>query len=220
MKVLVVAPHPDDETLGAGGTILKHLAAGDDVFWLVVTAPDPDDWPAEMVEDSLAQVKAVAAAYPFTNTIELNLPTTRLDQLGNRKIIGEFERVIRDIQPDRVYSVGDTDAHSDHMVVFEQLMLALKPFRQDVKVTEIYAYEALSSTDAGCGWRAPFVPNTYNDISPYMARKLEIMKLFRNQLQSDMLPRSLKSITALGRLRGSTIGVEYAETFRLIRGLM
>jgi len=221
MKVLAVAAHPDDETLGAGGTLLKHLSRGDQVFWLILTAPSPDDWPAEMVSRCLSQVQSVADAYGFTETIELGMPAAGMDLVSMRDVVDGISGALRAIKPDRIYTVGDTDAHTDHLVAFEGLMLALKPFRPDYDIESIYSYEVLSSTDAATGWRHKnFVPNVYSDVCEFLERKLEIMNLFENQLQPEPLPRSSSSIRALARYRGATIGIEYAEAFSVVRQII
>lgn len=221
MRVLAIAAHPDDETLGAGGTLLKHIERGDNVSWLIVTAPDPADWPAETVSQCRAQVETVGASYGFGEVVALDQPAARLEEVPKRELVDLIWQRLRSLRPERVYTVGDTDAHTDHRVAFEAVMLALKPFRREFDVEAIYAYEVLSSTDAALGWRAPtFVPNVYSDIGAYIERKLEIMEMFENQRQPDPLPRSGESIRALARLRGTTVGLEYAEAFHLVRQLL
>ena len=218
MRIVAVSAHADDETLGAGGTLLKHLAQGDDVFWIIATAAHQDDWSVEHIQQSTEQVEAVSRAYRFTDVIKLDLPTTRLDTLPKREIADRFWNALRKVRPQRVYTVGDTDVHTDHYLTFEALMLALKPFRAEFDVRAIYAYEVLSSTEAAFGFRPhTFVPNVYSDITAFLDRKLEIMALYENQLQLDSLPRSLDSLRALARYRGAAVGVKYAEAFKLIR---
>ena len=218
MNVVAISAHPDDETLGAGGTLIKHLERNDDVFWIIATVAHPDDWSEEHIQQSSRQVETVSRAYGFTDVFILDLPTTRLDTLPKREIAVRFTESLRKVQPDRVYTVGDTDVHTDHHLTFEGLMLALKPFRPEFNVGSIYAYEILSSTEAAYGFRPhTFVPNVYSDITPFLERKLEIMELYENQLQPDPMPRSLDSLRALARYRGAAVGLKYAEAFRSIR---
>jgi N-acetylglucosamine malate deacetylase 1 len=221
MRVLAVSAHPDDETLGAGGTLLKHRARGDDLHWLIATAPAPNAWPDATIRQCANQVADVAAAYAFNTTTCLEQPAAGLEQIPMRDLVDQLiEHVLR-IKPDRIYTVGDTDVHSDHSITFTALMLALKPFRVEARVKDIYSYEVLSSTEQAYGWtRQPFVPNTYCDISDHIDAKLSTMSLYTNQLQPDPLPRSEDSIRALARVRGTTIGVQYAEAFRLVRQLL
>ena len=220
MRVVAVAAHADDETLGVGGTLLKHLAQKDEVIWIIATVALEEGWPAEHIKQSAKQIELVSQAYPFTNVIQLGLPAAGLDTLPKRQITDRFLEILTDVQPDRVYTVGDTDVHTDHHLVFEGLMLALKPFRTQIHTKEIFAYEVPSSTEASFGFRPhTFVPTAYSDVTDFLERKLDIMRLYENQLQSELLPRSLDSLQALARYRGSAVGLKYAEAFRLIRGV-
>ena len=218
MRVLTVSAHPDDETLGAGGTLLKHRANGDDLFWIITTAAYEDAWPKEHIAESAKQVEDVNKAYGFQDMFKLDLPSTKLDTLPKRDMVEKLMKIIDVVRPDRVYTVGDTDVHTDHYCTFEAMMLALKPFREAFDVKSIYAYEVASSTEAAFGFRPhTFVPNVYSEITEYLEQKLDLMDMFQNQLQGEFLPRSRNSLRALARYRGSAIGVEYAEAFRLIR---
>jgi LmbE family N-acetylglucosaminyl deacetylase len=221
MKILVVSAHPDDETLGAGGTLARHIEAGDEVSWLITTAPHPDDWSQETITACDGQVTAVRQAYGFKALYDLRFPAARLEQVPKRPLIDGVMDALAQARPDRIYTVGGTDVHSDHLITFEALMLAAKPFRRDPPIGGIYAYEVLSSTEGAYGWRErPFVPNVYRDITGFLNRKAEIMALYGNQLQDDLQPRSQSAIRALARYRGATIGVESAEAFTAIREIL
>jgi LmbE family N-acetylglucosaminyl deacetylase len=221
MRVLAVAAHPDDETLGAGGTLIKHIARGDDVIWLITTKPHADDWPAEVVQQCARQVETVSKAYRVADTIELGYPAAAMERTPKRAMIDAMSKTLQAVNPDRIYSVGPTDVHDDHRTTFEVLMLASKPFQAVSGIKGIYTFEVLSSTEAALDWRdTPFVPNVYSEITEQIDRKIEIMSLFENQSQPDPLPRSPESIRALARFRGTTIGAPYAEAFRLVRQII
>ena len=221
MKVLVVSAHPDDETLGGGGTILRHIEAGDSVSWLIATAPHPDDWSSETIKTCDSQVSAVRQAYGFTGFYDLRFPAAGLDQVPQKQLIDAVINVLEEDRPERIYTVGATDVHSDHLITFEAIMAAAKPFRRSPIVRGIYSYEVLSSTEAAYGWRErSFVPNAYQDITGRLERKIEIMGLYGNQLQDGLQPRSARAIQALAEFRGATIGVEAAEAFTVIRELL
>jgi len=219
MKVLVVAPHPDDETLGCGGTLLKHRAAEDKLFWLIVTQASEPKWPADTVKAKRREIESVSAAYGFEKTFQLGFPATKIDALPLEDLIQGIREVTGEIKPDCVYLNHAGDIHSDHRVGFEAVMSAVKPFYSDRHgVRRLLSYEVLSSTDAMPAVAAPnFIPNVFSNISPYLERKLEIMALYQTEVQPYPLPRAAESIRALARARGATIGVEYAEAFMLIR---
>ena len=222
MRVLVIAPHPDDETLGCGGTLLKHRAAGDSVSWLIATRAYEPKWSAEVLGNKEREIESVAAAYEFERTFRLDCPATRTDTVSQGDIIANISQVIAEAQPNTVYLNHAGDIHSDHRILFGCVMSAIKPFyssRHGIK--RILSYETLSSTEA-----APpdhmhvFLPTVYCDISGFIERKLEIMSLYGTEIQPYPLPRANESIRALARFRGATVGVEYAEAFMLIRDLV
>lgn len=219
MRVLVIAPHPDDETLGCGGTLLKHRAAGDSVSWLIVTRGHEPHWSAEALGSKEREIERVAAAYEFDQVFRFDYPTTRMDTLPQADIIASVSRVIAEAQPHSVYLNHAGDVHSDHRVVFYSAISAIKPFNSSRHgIKRILSYETLSSTDAAAPDQTrSFLPTVFCDITSFIERKLEIMSLYSTEIQSYPLPRALESIRALARLRGSTIGVEYAESFMLIR---
>lgn len=218
-KVLVIAVHPDDETLGCGGTILKHLASGDEVYWLVLTGPIRGDQPAftdEFIAKRDAMVEKVAEAYGFNETIKMNLPTQKLHALDLKDIIVKMSDVIKRIQPDTIYLMYNHDVHSDHRVAFDAAYSCTKSFRYPF-IRRILMMEALSETEFAPATQSTiFVPNVYVDITPYIDKKLEIMSLYDGEIMEEPWPRSISSIKALARVRGSRAGVMYAESFQLL----
>lgn len=218
-KVLVVAVHPDDETLGCGGTILKHKAQGDEIYWLVVTGPIKGDHPAftdEFIAKRNALVDRVTDAYGFNETIKLNLPTQKLHAVDLKDIIVKVADVFKRIQPDTIYMMYNNDVHSDHRVAFDAVYSCTKSFRYPF-INSILMIEALSETEFSLATQATaFVPNVYVDITKYIDKKLEIMELYDTEIMQEPYPRSLSSIKALARVRGSRAGVMYAEAFQLL----
>lgn len=130
MSILVVAPHPDDETLGAGGTLLRAIQSGEDVHWLIVTEMRESlGFNASIIEKRKSEITAVSKAYGFASTIELGLPAARLDTLPLNEIIDPVGSVILDVQPDTVYVPFPGDVHSDHRIVFDAATACTKSFR-------------------------------------------------------------------------------------------
>lgn len=222
MRVLVIAPHPDDETLGCGGTLLKHRAVGDSVSWLIVTRGHEPQWSAEALGNKEDEIEKVAAAYEFEQIFRFDYPTTRLDTLSQAEIIASVGRVIAEAQPHSVYLNHAGDVHSDHRIVFDSVTSAIKPFYSSRHaVRRILSYETLSSTEAAPpNQTRTFLPTVFCDITNFIERKLEIMSLYRTEAQPYPLPRANESIQALARFRGATVGVEYAEALMLIRDLV
>lgn len=219
MKVLIISVHPDDETLGCGGTILKHLAAGDELHWLIATQAHEPQWSRETIETKAEEVANVAKAYGMREVLKLGLPAAAVDTQPQGELIGAIRRVIDQVRPEVVYLVHGGDIHTDHFAIFTATMSVLKPFYMRAQgVRRVLCYETLSSTEA-----APplvhrhFVPNVFSDISPFIERKIEAMNLYASELHLDPMPRGSGAIRALARYRGATISVDYAEAFMLIR---
>lgn len=221
IKVLAISAHPDDETLGAGGTLLTHAEQGDEVYWAIVTQPSVESHGQDIVSRAAAQVEQAAKAYGCRKHFRLGFPTARLDTIPQHDLIAALKRTIEEVRPDLVFVVNGTDVHTDHHAVFTATMAVLKPFHQRaLGVRLIFAYETLSSTEAApASSSRGFVPTMFFEMSKFMDRKIEIMRLFETEKQGEFMPRGSSAIRALGRYRGATIGAEYAEAFQLIRSI-
>src|SRR5215510_5096183 len=221
MRVLVIAPHPDDETLGCGGTLLKHVAAGDSVSWVIVTKAYEPRWPKEVIDRREREIEQVSAAYGFANRFRLTLPAARLDTVPLEDLMAAIDEIVVKVRPDWIYTVHAGDVHTDHRAVFQATMSAVKSFNSANKgVSRLLSYETVSSTDATPpGPSTVFLPIVYCDITPFLERKLEIMSLYGGEVHPYPLPRALESIRALARFRGASVATEYAEAFMLLREL-
>lgn len=219
MKVLVISAHPDDETLGCGGTLLKHRSEGDELHWLIATRVEEPKWTAEQVATKANEIAAVGSAYGMASQTQLDFLTTSLSKTPESQLIDSVARVIGDIQPEVVYVVNGSDVHSDHGAVYSAVTSVLKPmYMKRAGVRRILAFETLSSTEAAPpGAGAPFVPNVFQDITGFLDSKIERMEIYASEVQTWLMPRSASAIRALARYRGSTIGVEHAEAFMLVR---
>jgi N-acetylglucosamine malate deacetylase 1 len=213
MSVLHIAPHLDDETLGCGGTLLAHIAAGDPVHWLLVTDPEP-------AADARARVDALGRAYGFAGIHLLALPDRRLDVLPLGDLIEAFSDVVRQVRPHTIYVPHPADVHSDHRRVFEAAIPCTKRFRFP-SVHRVLAYETPSETNFGLGTVAPFRPTVYRDITPHLDRKIAILHAcVPDELGPHPFPRSETAVRALAMLRGSEAGVIAAEAFELLREIL
>ncbi len=217
MKTLVVAPHPDDETLGCGGTLLRRAASGVEVGWLIVTGiSEQNGWPAEQVSRRDAEIAQVAAEIGFTKVFNLRLPTARLDTLPLSELVMQFAAVFKAFQPDEVFLPHRADAHSDHRVVFDAATACTKWFRYPF-VRRVLAYETISETEFGLDSGYTFHPNCFIDISGFLERKLEVMAIYQSELGVFPFPRSIEAVRVLAKLRGTASGFMAAEAFQLLR---
>jgi LmbE family N-acetylglucosaminyl deacetylase len=219
MKYLVIGVHPDDETLGCGGTLLRAARAGDEIHWLLVTAMSLQDYSPDEINVQREQVEAVRQAYPFHSLTWLKHPASRLDLLPLTELVESLRKPIAEVRPDVVFVPYQGDAHSDHRVVFDASLAVLKMFyMRSLGVARVLACETPSETNASPPVPGRvFVPNVYIDISEALERKLAIMSLYNTEVQRGHLPRGLSAISALARYRGSSIAAEYAEAFMLVQ---
>lgn len=218
-KSLVIAVHPDDETLACAGTLLKHKARGDSIHWLLVTSAQKPHFSAQSIAQQKEQVQIVEKAYPFDSFDWLKLASTQLDRLPMGDVVMALRGVIERIRPQTVFIPHRADVHSDHRVVWNAANSVMKSFyMQALGVQRVLSCEVSSETDA-----APpiaenaFLPQVFEDISETLERKLELMALFESEVHPEPGARSLSAIRALARYRGGSIGVQYAEAFSLVR---
>lgn len=221
MRVLAIAAHPDDETLGCGGTLLKHRAAGDDVHWLVASSRAEPRWSAAQVEHRREQIEKVATEYQMSDVSLLGFPDAALDQVPLVDLVEGIDTVLANIRPEIVYVVHGGDVHSDHARVHTAAMSALKAFRMKALGTRrVLAYETVSSTEAAVQHPAQaFLPTVFNDITDHFQHKCVVMGHYDSEWQGGLLPRSPSALEALARWRGATVAVQYAEAFVLLREL-
>lgn len=213
-KVLVVAVHPDDETLGCGGTLLKHKANGDEIHWLICTTIDENHSYYEAREKEIKQVQKL---YNFDSIHNLRLKTMRIDEYNMSELISKISNVINEVKPYIVYLPFKGDVHSDHRKIFEAAYSCTKSFRYPF-IKKIYMMEVLSETEFSPSTKEDsFIPNVFVDISSFIEKKIAIMQIFDTELAPHPFPRSERNIRALATLRGATVGCEYAESFVLLK---
>lgn len=220
-KVLVVAVHPDDETLGCGGALLKHKANGDKTYWLIATdIKESEGFTHEFVNRREDEINKVSKMYNFDSIHRLGLSTMKVDEYTISKLIGDISMVINEVKPSIIYLPFKSDVHSDHRKIFEAAYSCTKSFRYPF-IKKIYMIETLSETEFAPSTKEDsFIPNTFVDISEYMNKKIEIMKVFESEIAEHPFPRSEKNLRALATLRGATCGSEYAESFILLKEIM
>lgn len=216
-KVIIVTPHPDDETLGCGGTILRHTKNGDRVYWVIITQMSNEFFSAAQINRRKEEIKAVQKEYNFFETIEFSYSASNLNDLIIKELIGDIGKLFTKIGPQIIYVPYRNDAHSDHRVVYDATLACTKWFRYPT-IEKVLVYETLSETDFAFKTDINgFQPNVFIDISSFIDKKVEIMSIYKSEVAEHPFPRSGKSIRALATLRGVACGVEAAEAFMLVK---
>jgi len=217
VKTLVIAPHPDDEILGCGGTLLRRAAEGVELGWLIVTEISTQHgWPGDKVEQREREISQVAAALGCRQVFNLKFPAMRLDALPMSDLVEKFSDVFRKFQPEEVLLPHRGDIHSDHRVVFDAAAACTKWFRYP-SIRRVLAYETVSETEAALAGGCVFQPDWFVDVSQFMARKLQLAAIYESELGIFPFPRSAEAIDALAKVRGMAAGVAAAEAFQLLR---
>ena len=216
-KMLVIAPHPDDEVLGCGGTIVKHAKNGNEVYLCVVTKGYTPDWSEEFLKNRPKEIEKANKILGIKKTHFLDYPTVKLDTIPQKELNEAISKVVNEVKPDILCIPHKGDVNKDHRLVFEASLVATRPANHKVK--KILSYETLSETDWGQPIE-PFVPNVYVDISETLGKKIEAMKAYGSELKQYPHPRSLEIIEALAKKRGSEVGVKFAEAFILIKEIV
>lgn len=215
--VLVVAPHPDDEVLGVGGAILKHLESADAVHVVICTRGTEARFGAEQVERVQAEARKVHAFLGLTGSHYLDLPAAELDQVPAADINNALGEVFDSVKPDVVYIPHPGDLHHDHQIIFQAAMVCSRPTGEHFP-KRILAYETVSETDWNAAPITPaFVPNVFIDITNVIDRKLEACALYESQIQPPPHQRSIEALRALSTTRGHAVGFAHVEAFTLIR---
>lgn len=213
-KILVIAVHPDDETLGCGGTLLKHKSEGDEIHWMIGTETTTD---SEFYKIREKEITEVTKLYQFDSVHSLKLKTMQVDEYTMSELIGKISKVMNEVKPNIIYLPFKGDVHSDHRHIFEAAYSCTKSFRYPF-IKKIYMIETLSETEFAPSTKEDsFIPNIFVDITDFMDKKLEIMKIFESEITEHPFPRSIRNLKALATLRGATAGCEYAESFMLLK---
>lgn len=214
---LVLAPHPDDEILGCGGTMARLVDAGAAVHVAIVTSGQPPRFAAEGVAQVRAEAAAAHARIGVTATHWLDFPAAELDRVPHAALNAGIGRLVAELAPDTLFVPFVGDIHLDHQLVFTSALVAARP-RASAFPRRIYAYETLSETNWNAPYLSPaFVPNVFVDIAATLERKLEAFGLFASQVQPAPSERSVAALRALATLRGATVHRAAAEAFVLVR---
>lgn len=219
-KILVFAPHPDDEILGVGGTLALNIARGNEVYVCVVTIGKPPIFTsAESCRKNQEDAKLCHKFLGIKKSFFLEFPAADLESVRRVELNDSFLKVIQEVEPDEVYIPHIGDMQKDHQIVVDACMVALRP-KYFPQVKRILAYETLSETD----WNLPivsnaFIPNVFVDISSTLDTKLEALSYYTFQINNFPDARSPEAVLALARYRGALMHWEAAEAFMLIRDL-
>ena len=220
-NVLVVAAHADDEAIGCGGAIARHVAEGDRVH-VVFMADGVSSRADAPLQQQVGQRNAAADAALSVLGVEkahhLGFADNRMDGVALLDIVHALEPLVSQFRPHTVYTHHRGDLNVDHRITHQAVLTICRP-QPGHPVREILAFEVMSSTEwAGYG-EQPFTPDVFIDISDHWARKRAALEAYAMEMREAPHSRSVANIEALARHRGHCVGVAAAEAFMLVRSL-
>jgi len=205
-KVLVVASHMDDETLGCGATIAKHTAQGDEVYCLVMAG----NYRSPDISEHFKKAMLVLGVEHYKL---LELPDMELEKYTMRELSECVEGYVREIGvPNIIYTHCENDLSQDHKLTFFATVIALRPLWD--KPFSIYSFESPSSTE----WSGrAFNAKMFVDVNDFMDKKLEALNCYVTEVKPFPHPRSKESLMGRAIYWGSYCGLGYAEAFEVVR---
>lgn len=217
MRSLVVAPHPDDEVLGCGGTLLRRRTEGHETGWLIISdISESQGWSSATVKERAGEIDQVAEIFQFKEVFNLKLPDSELDRVPKIEMVRRIADVFKEFEPEEVFLPHPADIHTDHRAVFEAGAACTKWFRYPF-VKRVLVYETISETDFSLDPGSRFQPNVFVDISSFLDAKVEAMRVYRSEVGEFPFPRSVEAICAQATLRGAASGCVAAEAFELLK---
>lgn len=247
--ILVLAIHPDDETLGAGGALLRYKAEGQRTHWLIVTSiyyrdqggrpvtinhkgqttllPEGCSLPLnaplfneKIVEQRAHEIQSVLQEYNFDSITELFIPTATVADQNEIYLITSASKEVDRIRPNTVYMPFYNDIHGDHKAAFSTLYSCVKSFRYPF-IKNVYMMETISETEYALPIPGfQFTPNRFVCIDEWFEKKISICRIFASEMSRHPMPRSEECIRAQALLRGSFAQCRYAEAFMVVREIV
>ena len=216
-RILVVAPHPDDEILGVGGTMARAAAAGAEITVLTVAAHMPPLYPEEVHAQTIAEAKRAHALIGVAKSVFLDIPAMFVNQQPTHELNGRIMEVVTQSRPQVVLSPFP-DRHIDHRIIFDAVMVVTRPVGIGRDIAMVATYETLSETH----WNAPhiepnFTANWVVDISDTIERKIEALECYESQVLPFPAARSLEALRALAVFRGTQAGFGHGEAMQVVR---
>ncbi|MGL4772620.1 MAG: PIG-L deacetylase family protein [Clostridium sp.] len=220
-KILVIAPHGDDETLGCGGSLLKFKNEGKEIYWCLITSMKIEDgYSEERILEREMEIDKIYKEFGFSKMYKLNFSPSKLDWIPLGSLIDGISKCILDSKADTIFIPSSFDIHTDHKTVFKASISCTKTFRFPL-VKRVYVYETLSETEFGMDIeKGAFNPNLFINIEGFIEKKIEACKIYKSEMGSHPFPRSEEGVMAISVYRGLQCGHKNAEAFMVLKEII
>lgn len=214
MNILIISAHPDDETIGMGGTILK-LARANQVYWQIMTRAFYPKWSRRYIASKEKEIESVGEYYGIKRTFVGKFKAASLSSYPQQEICENISTVLKKVKPTVVYVPPLSDCHTDHEITANALLSVARPWN-GYDVERIYSYE-LPVTTSYSEIKGDYSPyNCFENITSEIGKKLIAMDIYKTELKTLPHPRSLAGLKTFAQERGLRSGYTYAEAFRLL----
>ncbi len=224
-KILVIVAHADDEAIGCGGTLIRHNDNGDEIRIIYMTDGVSARAEGASTEVNIAGQNRLSAQQQACHQLNVSkyynfdFPDNRMDQISLIDITQVIEPIITEFQPSVIYTHHGGDLNVDHRIVHQAVLTACRP-QPNSWVKKILSFEVNSSTEwASTSMSSAFLPNYFVEISEYQQEKQQLLEKYQEEMKPYPHTRSIEAINYLNKVRGSSVGVESAEAFMLIRAI-
>jgi len=212
MKVLVISCHPDDEIIGVGGTIYKHVQNDDIVEVLIITEASSPEWSDEYREQKKIEQEEVDTFLGINKRHHLNYPSLSLDSINRSRLNYEIYKMIEKINPDIIYTHYNNELNNSHNIVGDATLVGCRTPNKST----IYMYESEGTRS----FQKSFTPNYYVQLThSQLEKKIDAFSFYESEVKDSPHPRSFRGIRTLAKYRGDEVGVQYAEAFIQVRRL-
>ena len=210
-KVLVIAAHPDDELLGIGGIVAKHVKQGDEVRSVIVCEGESLRYHKD-VGQAGASAKA-AEILGVSEVYRLDYPDQKLDTFTLTELITPLEKISEEYHPNIIYCQSGSDANRDHKILFEAASIAFRPTSEWVE--DFYCFYTASSTE--WGFPRTFIPDTWVDITEELEQKIAAFEAYESEVREYPHPRSSDALRHQSHFWGNQCCMDAAEVLMTIR---
>ena len=217
--IICFAAHPDDEVLGLGGTLIKHIKQNDDVHIIIFSLGEESKNSKNIdSERRLGSAKKCSEILGSKSLEVLNYPDQKMDTVPKLEIIQKIENIVNKMRPNIIYTHHEGDINHDHQIISHAVLTALRPMTLLGHKCEVRTFETISSTE-----QSPYIdkylfkPNFFVDIESEWEKKITAIKAYKDELGVFPHPRSIKALEALAIKRGTESGLKKAEAFCIIR---